>query len=145
MRTHFEIRVRALAWDNKWIYILARYVSRNRKGEEVLHCVSVSRMTFKMQGSRLTIPPSRVLSAGGCGSTAQNWERTLALRKQGRSRDWLRYGALKEAAKKGITLTEVVEPEPGWDEEHLEEYEERRARTLQFVSSLGDLEAWRAL
>ena len=102
----YEIEVQLISYDSKWIYYVAKFTTAPRKGstERTLNAIAFSRSCFKLRGSRLSIPPSRVLSFSGVGPK-ENYERTLKLQKEKKSRKWLQYGAELVAKKNGKVLT----------------------------------------
>ncbi|GAA5988374.1 hypothetical protein JCM5350_004422 [Sporobolomyces pararoseus] len=102
----YEIEVQLISYDSKWIYYVAKFTTAPRKGstERTLNAIAFSRSCFKLRGSRLSIPPSRVLSFSGVGPK-ENYERTLKLQKEKKSRRWLQYGAELVAKKNGEVLT----------------------------------------
>nr|CRX79057.1 hypothetical protein ls5930a1_00106 [Leucosporidium scottii] len=144
----YEIDVHVTAWDDKWIYYTARFTTAPKKGskERTLNCVALSRSCFKLQGSRLSIPPARVLSLSGVGPDRSNWERTLALRKARKGRAWLKYGGEKVAhlagkLPAGAEFKEVQE----WEDDGMSVYEERRLAGLAVVERFGDVSGWEEL
>lgn len=164
----YEIDVHVTAWDDKWvsqlycrvspptrmltqrlqIYYTARFTTAPKKGskERTLNCVALSRSCFKLQGSRLSIPPARVLSLSGVGPDRSNWERTLALRKQGTGRAWLKYGGEKVAHLAGkLPPGSEFKAVPEWEDDGMGVYEERRLTGLAVVERFGDVSGWEAL
>jgi hypothetical protein len=130
------------------IYYTARFTTAPKKGskERTLNCVALSRSCFKLQGSRLSIPPARVLSLSGVGPDRSNWERTLALRKARKGRAWLKYGGEKVAhlagkLPAGAEFKEVQE----WEDDGMGVYEERRLAGLAVVERFGDVSGWEEL
>ena len=71
-----------------------------------------------MRGHKLSIRPSRMLSLGGYGADATNWNRAKSLRKLGRhaARDWL----TNDSESDGMEI-----------------YKDRRDRGLDLVNRLG--------
>ncbi|KAM0747910.1 hypothetical protein T439DRAFT_382980 [Meredithblackwellia eburnea MCA 4105] len=140
MWTPYNIEVSVVSWDEKWIYYQAKFTTAaKRKGQpRTVHCIALSRSCFKLRTSRLTIPPSRVLSLSGVGASRSNWNRTLQLRKEGKSKAWLKYGGEVVAARK--SGGDVPPRRSEWDEEGLDVFEERRVRNLREVSgAFGDV------
>lgn len=164
--TSFEVDVHIASWDDKWvrrslapsaslslilrmqIYYVARFTTAPKRGstERTLHCVALNRSCFKLRGSRLSIPPARVLSISGLGPDRTNWERTLALRKEKKGAKWLKYGGALVAKKNG-TLKEgkELEGEEGWELTGMEGYEERRLKGMEVVGRFGDVSGWKEL
>lgn len=144
----YEIDVHVASWDDKWIYYVARFTTAPRRGskERTLNCVALSRSCFKLQGSRLSIPPARVLALSGVGPDRSNWERTLRLRDKRQGRDWLKYGGMRAAAEAGKLPagTEFI-ARPEWDETGMETYEARRQAGLAIVGRFGDVSGWENL
>lgn len=137
----YEIDVHLVSYDSKWIYYVARFTTAPRKGttERTLNAVAFSRSCFKLRGSRLSIPPSRVLAFSGLGPQA-NFERTLRLQKEKKSRKWLQYGAELVAKRNGKALTgKTVEGETGWDEDGMDEFEAARLKGLPMAERLGNV------
>ncbi|GAA5841344.1 hypothetical protein JCM3766R1_005038 [Sporobolomyces carnicolor] len=135
----YEIEVKLISYDSKWIYYVAKFTTAPRKGstERTLNAVAFSRSCFKLRGSRLSIPPSRVLSFSGLGQEA-NYERTLRLQKEKKGRKWLQYGAELVAKKNGKVLTgKTVQGEAGWDEDGMDEFEAQRVKALPLAERLG--------
>ncbi|KAM0790148.1 hypothetical protein ACM66B_005469 [Microbotryomycetes sp. NB124-2] len=145
MFTEFSISVNICAWDDKWVYYVARFTTAPRKGskERTLNCLALSRSCFKMKGSRLSIPPARVFAISGLGPDESNWKRTVELRRQRKSRAWLTYGGMLASHKAGklpagVTFTENVE----WNETGMESYEAQRVAGLKIVERFSDSEGW---
>ena len=130
-----------MSWDSKWIYYAARFVTHDKHGNEVLHAVALSKSTFKMRGSRLTIPPARVLSSAGCGTDRSNWTRTERLRAKDRSRDWLKYGALQRV--EDTAGLAALKPEQGWEDDGLGAFEERRKDSYAYVDKFAESDSWK--
>lgn len=130
------------------VYYVARFTTAPKRGstERTLHCVALNRSCFKIRGSRLSIPPARVLSLSGLGPDRTNWERTLQLRKEKKGAKWLKYGGALVAKKNG-TLPVGTEPqgEEGWEVTGMEGYEERRLKGMEVVGRFGDVRGWKEL
>ena len=108
--------------------------------------IALSRSCFKVRGSRLSIPPSRVLSVSGLGPDHSNWDRTMALRAAGKAKKWLKYGGALVARKNGREVTgKEGLGEDGWEEDGMACYEERRTKGLEALKSFGDVEGWEGL
>ncbi|GAA6015377.1 hypothetical protein JCM11491_000404 [Sporobolomyces phaffii] len=136
----YEIDVHLVSYDSKWIYYVARFTTAPRKGskDRTLNAVAFSRSCFKLRGSRLSIPPARVLSFSGLGPKS-NYERTLELQKANKSRKWLQFGAEIVARRNGKVLTgKTVEGETGWEEDGMDEFEAERLKGLPIAERLGD-------
>ncbi|GAA6009965.1 thioesterase family protein [Rhodotorula paludigena] len=140
----YEIESRIVSWDDKWLYYLSRFTTAPKKGskERTLCCISFQRSCFKLRGSRLTIPPARVLALSGVGPDRSNWERTLALKKAGRVRQWLEYGGALVAQKQGKWNGPLPSAEPGWEHDGLEMYEEKRLERLPVAQRFGETQDW---
>lgn len=124
---------------------MTRFTTAPKKGskERTLNCVGFSKSCFKLRGSRLSIPPSRVLSFSGVGPDRSNWERTVRLRKEHKARKWLLYGAALSAQKLGKwTNGEMPAGEAGWDEDGLDLYEEKRLERLPVAQRFGETADW---
>ncbi|GAA5940468.1 thioesterase family protein [Sporobolomyces koalae] len=137
----YEIEVKLVSYDSKWIYYVARFTTAPRKGstERTLNAVALSRSCFKLRGSRISIPPARVLSYSGLGP-ATNYERTLQLQKNGKSRQWLQYGAESVARQSGKELRgKTIKGEPGWDEDGMESFEAERVKGSSLAERMGDV------
>ncbi|KAI5475907.1 hypothetical protein MNV49_000740 [Pseudohyphozyma bogoriensis] len=156
----YEISVNVATWDDKWIWYIARFTTAGKKPSDprILNCLALSRSCFKLNGSRLSIPPGRILSISGLGPNEDNWNRTLQLRKEKKSRDWLFFGGKVAAARRaaaGEALSGTVTPadgaaspvkgQEGWDSDGMEVYEQRRIERLKIVQNFADTEAWAAL
>ncbi|GAA6037373.1 hypothetical protein JCM8097_008536 [Rhodosporidiobolus ruineniae] len=144
----YEIDVHLVSYDSKWMYYIARFTTAPRRGstERTLNCVAFSRSCFKLRGSRLTIPPSRVLSIAGCGPDRTNWERALRLRKEKKVRKWLEYGGAVAAQQQGKWAAGELPPaEEGWELDGLEGYEEKRLKGLGVSQRFGDTTGWEEL
>jgi hypothetical protein len=136
----YELDVHLVSYDSKWIYYVARFTTAPRKGskERTLNAVAFSRSCFKLRGSRLSIPPSRVLAFSGVGRK-ENYERTLRLQKEKKSRSWLLYGAELVAKRNGKVLTgKTVEGETGWEDDGMDEFEAARLKGLPISERMGD-------
>ena len=108
--------------------------------------IALSRSCFKVRGSRLSIPPSRVLSVSGLGPDHSNWNRTLALRAQRKAKKWLKYGGALVARKNGREITgKDGLGEDGWEEDGMGCYEERRVKGLESLKGFGNVDGWEGL
>ncbi|GAA5950996.1 hypothetical protein JCM21900_004123 [Sporobolomyces salmonicolor] len=144
----YEIDVHLVSYDDKWIYYVARFTTAPRKGskERTLNAVAFSRSCFKLRGSRLSIPPSRVLSLSGVGPDRSNWNRTLKLQKEKKVRKWIQFGAERVAQKNGKwTNGAMVAGEEGWEDDGLSMYEEKRLKGLPVAQRFGDVTGWEEL
>lgn len=77
----YAIRMSIEAWDDKWLYVVGRFVARAAEGEETVYCTSISRYVCK--ANRRTIPPWLVIATSGYGTqptTKSNWEKAEQLR-----------------------------------------------------------------
>jgi len=183
----YEIETSVLSWDDKWVrcssspsspclaphalradavvlarsqmYCTSRFTMAPKRGEKErqLCCVALFRLCFKLRGSRLTIPPARVLSFSGLGShegDRANWERTLKLRRAGPKvvRRWLEYGGAVAAQRQGKWPADKELPavpegwaHDEWERDGLEGVEARRVDKLVVAKRYGDTESWRDL
>ncbi|SGY43989.1 BQ5605_C001g00099 [Microbotryum silenes-dioicae] len=146
----YEIDVHVVAWDDKWLYYVCRFTTppKNKKtsSERTLNCVSLCRSCFKMRGSRLSIPPARVLSISGVGPDRSNWNRAMGLREKGKGKAWLKYGGELAAMKAGkLGMNHVLVGEEGWDQDGMQAFEERRKEGLKVVERFGDVKGWESL
>ncbi|GAA5847924.1 hypothetical protein JCM9279_003493 [Rhodotorula babjevae] len=155
----YEIETSILSWDDKWMYCTSRFTMAPKRGEKErqLCCVALFRLCFKLRGSRLTIPPARVLSFSGLGShegDRRNWERTLKLRKAGPKvvRRWLEFGGAVAAQRQGKWPADKELPAvpegwtlDEWEGDGLEGVEARRVDKLVVAKRYGDTESWRDL
>ncbi|BGO93405.1 hypothetical protein NBRC10512_003608 [Rhodotorula toruloides] len=135
----YEIECHIVSWDEKWIYYVSRFTTAPRKGskERTLNCVAFSRSCFKLRGSRLSIPPSRVLSISGVGSDRSNWARTLKLRKERKVGKWLEYGGALVAQKAGKWTGALPAAGEGWEDDGMSMYEEQRLANLAKLDNIG--------
>lgn len=141
------------------MYCITRFTTAPKRGqtERTLCCVALFRLCFKLRGSRLTIPPSRVLSLSGLASSngdRTNWERTLRLRAAGPKivRKWLEYGGAVAARRQGKWPAEKELPAvpegwtlEEWEKDGLEGVEEKRVEKLVVARRYGDTEEWKDL
>ncbi|TKY89371.1 hypothetical protein EX895_001902 [Sporisorium graminicola] len=79
----YTIRMSIEAWDDKWLYVVGRFVAPASKGkaDETLYCTSISRYVCK--AGRRTIPPWLLIATSGYGThttTKSNWEKAEQLR-----------------------------------------------------------------
>lgn len=92
----YKVRMSFESWDDKWLYVVGRFVSVNRSSSspketssatekleqgETLYCTSISRYVCK--AGRRTIPPWLVIATSGYGTrpeTRSNWEKAELLR-----------------------------------------------------------------
>lgn len=77
----YTIQMSIEAWDDKWLYVVGRFVKPASKGEETLYCTSISRYVCK--AGRRTIPPWLLIATSGYGThetTKGNWEKAEQLR-----------------------------------------------------------------
>lgn len=57
----YEIHSRIMAWDKKWLYVILKFVRRDKKGE-ILCAVTLTKYVLKKK-SRMTIPPQLAVEA----------------------------------------------------------------------------------
>lgn len=128
------------------MYYVCKFTTAPKKGskERVLNCVALSRSCFKLRDSRLSIPPSRVLSVSGLGPDHTNWDRTMKLRKEKKAKKWLKFGGALIAKKNGSTFVkaEDLKGEEGWEEDGMGMYEERRIKQMEIVSRFANVDGW---
>ncbi|CBQ70833.1 conserved hypothetical protein [Sporisorium reilianum SRZ2] len=78
----YTIRMSIEAWDDKWLYVVGRFVTRASQGaKETLYCTSISRYVCK--AGRRTIPPWLLIATSGYGTlptTKGNWDKAEQLR-----------------------------------------------------------------
>ncbi|GAA6017554.1 hypothetical protein JCM10207_001205 [Rhodosporidiobolus poonsookiae] len=146
----YDIDVHLVSYDDKWLYYAARFTTAPRKGstERTLNCVAFSRSCFKLRGSRLTIPPARVLSNAGAGSAGDrtNWERALRLKKAGKARRWLEYGGALVARQNGKwTNGAFPAGEEGWEDDGMSALEDKRLKGYEVSRRFGDTSGWETL
>ncbi|KAH9824356.1 hypothetical protein DFH28DRAFT_945365 [Melampsora americana] len=125
MLADYEVEVRPVSWDNKWVYLLAKFTTDPPKGSTIrtLNCVSITRTVNKI--GRQTVPPAKLFAAGGFGPDDSNWQRICKLRKERKpmskklsaSQEWLLNG----------------EPFDGMDK-----FEEQRQRNLDIIRKALD-------
>ncbi|KAJ6470256.1 hypothetical protein C8R47DRAFT_1149159 [Mycena vitilis] len=89
MFTRYEARVSIAAWDDKWLYLIARFVTfpkvQNSVGRQtslgplvplkehdgaMVHCVSINQFVFKH--GRITVPPPLALACDGYSSLSHD-------------------------------------------------------------------------
>ncbi|GAA98480.1 hypothetical protein E5Q_05166 [Mixia osmundae IAM 14324] len=131
MLTEYTIDVGIETWDQKWIYLWAKWTTETPKGT-VTHCEAICRCTFKIRADplRRSVPPGRVLSLAGFGPTLVNWKQARVIRASGGHQaalDWL----LKGREEKGTDGMDVFEPE--------------RIRRLLELAPGSDLQAVKAI
>ncbi|EGG04375.1 uncharacterized protein MELLADRAFT_75197 [Melampsora larici-populina 98AG31] len=120
MLADYEVEVRPVSWDNKWVYLLSKFTTAPPKGSttRTLNCISITRTVHKI--GRRTVPPAKVYAAGGFGPDESNWHRICKLRQERKpmrqklsaSQEWLLNG----------------EPFDGMDR-----FEEQRQRNLEII------------
>ncbi|KAK0223708.1 hypothetical protein IW262DRAFT_1492670 [Armillaria fumosa] len=81
MLRRFEVRCSIVTWGEKWLYLVAKFVTTDDDSDTdlqrkipdklteepdraVVHCVSISQVCFKI--GRITVPPALVLALSGC-------------------------------------------------------------------------------
>ncbi|SYW84056.1 uncharacterized protein UBRO2_05376 [Ustilago bromivora] len=109
------------AWDDKWLYLVGRFVSPARPSSkkpaaaacsastdaitekllpgETLYCTSTSRYVCK--AGRRTIPPWLMIAASGYGTTSSNWQKAEKLRVYYLEKERKAY--LEKTGKKSIS------------------------------------------
>ena len=139
------------------LYCISRFTTAPKRGsaDRTLCCVALFRSCFKLRGSRLSIPPARVMALSGLGGAEgdrANWERTLKLKRAGPkvTRKWLEYGGVAAAKRQGKWEREMPAIPQGWEKEEwegdgLEGVEERRKEKLVAAKRYGDTEEWKDL
>ncbi|KAJ6572156.1 hypothetical protein B0H19DRAFT_937248, partial [Mycena capillaripes] len=91
--TKYEARVSIASWDDKWLYLIARFVTfpgkkktlDDRSGSQtslapliplkehdgaIVHCVSINQFVFKL--GRMTVPPALALACDGYSNLSPN-------------------------------------------------------------------------
>lgn len=61
--SRFTISSRVLAWDEKWLFVLSKFVTK-KNGKEKVNCIAVTKYVFK-KSKRITIKPKEMLT--DCG------------------------------------------------------------------------------
>lgn len=89
------------------------------------------------------------------GLDLTNWERTLKLRKERKSREWLIWGGLEIAKKKKLEggangestgdTGEKEEDKTDWHEDGMSCYEERRLSRLKVIHDAVNGSGWETL
>lgn len=125
MLADYEVEVRPVSWDNKWVYLLAKFTTAPPKGSNTrtLNCISITRTVNKI--GRRTVPPARLFAAAGFGPDDSNWNHICNLRQERKpigqklsvSQEWLLNG----------------EPFEG-----MNRFEEQRKKNLQIVRNALD-------
>ncbi|CAH7674578.1 hypothetical protein PPACK8108_LOCUS9479 [Phakopsora pachyrhizi] len=128
MLADYEVEVRPVAWDNKWVYLLSVFTTAPAKGSKTrtLNCLSITRTVIKI--GRRTVPPEKIFILCGFGKDETNWNFAVNLRKRPRdnkkrfnpSQEWLLNSASVEENDQSISLTE---------------FESQRLRNLEIVRS----------
>ncbi|EST06014.1 hypothetical protein PSEUBRA_003867 [Kalmanozyma brasiliensis GHG001] len=88
MLARYTIRMSLEAWDDKWLYVVGRFVKPSSSSKpidattglregEMLYCTSVSRYVCK--SNRRTIPPWLWIATSGYGAKS-NWDKAEKLR-----------------------------------------------------------------
>lgn len=123
MLARYTIRMSVEAWDDKWLYVVGRFVAppkgSSKKNSsapsapttaiteklqpgEVLYCTSISRYVCK--AGRRTIPPWLMIATSGYGkeaSTRSNWEKAEKLRAHYLEKERKAY--LEKTSKKTVS------------------------------------------
>ncbi|CAH6722639.1 probable thioesterase [[Candida] jaroonii] len=58
----YEVVSRIGAWDDKWLYVISKFVKSHGKGKRVV-CIAITRYVFKT--GRMTIPPKTMVERSG--------------------------------------------------------------------------------
>ncbi|KAA1106176.1 hypothetical protein PGT21_030287 [Puccinia graminis f. sp. tritici] len=76
----FEVEFRPVAWDHKWLYLLATFTTDPPKGSQTrpLNCLSITRMVNKI--GRRTVRPEKLMALSGLGMDPSEWETLSRLR-----------------------------------------------------------------
>lgn len=121
MLARYTIRMSVEAWDDKWLYLVGRFVSPAKPSSkkpaaaacsastdaitekllpgETLYCTSTSRYVCK--AGRRTIPPWLMIAASGYGTTSSNWQKAEKLRVYYLEKERKAY--LEKTGKKSIS------------------------------------------
>ncbi|SPO30206.1 uncharacterized protein UTRI_05670 [Ustilago trichophora] len=150
----YTIKMSVEAWDDKWMYVVGRFVSPGSK--QTLYCTSISRYVAK--ANRRTIPPWLVIATSGYGTqpnTKTNWEKAEKLRnyyvEKGRKQYLAKTGKKTIPSKVDAKLVKQAAllrqfrtqaERQGTEEEawmsksywHLDEWETRRKQGLQTLA-----------
>lgn len=62
--TRYQIKSKVLAWDNKWLFVLSKFVVPQKNGEDKLCAIAVTKYVFK-KNSRITIRPVEMIKEAG--------------------------------------------------------------------------------
>lgn len=78
----FLVDIRPVAWDHKWLYLLATFTTEPCKGSQTrtLNCLSITRMVNKI--GRRTVRPERLMALNGMGQEASEWDTLSRVRAQ---------------------------------------------------------------
>lgn len=99
----YKIINRIESWDDKWLFLRNEFRGKNRRGENILYCTSITKHCFKF--GRKTIPPWFVLAYCGYSSTS---EATLIKTNATRSRE-LRQSLLEDGGKKNNNPLQIFQ------------------------------------
>lgn len=128
--------------DIPFVDAVGRFTSKNKKtGEEVLHCIGVSKMCIK--AGRKTIPPWLGLATGGWSNASSNednkerstsnWEKSEAIRK--------RLGKVSLFKAYVVPNADVKEGREPWMEKQYwatEQWEEQRLAGFARITAMTD-------
>lgn len=62
----YSIHSNIFAWDNKWLFVLSKFIVKGKKGEDVVHSTAVTKYVLK--DGKKTIPPVDALKFVGLWS-----------------------------------------------------------------------------
>ncbi|KAG0138887.1 hypothetical protein CROQUDRAFT_55536, partial [Cronartium quercuum f. sp. fusiforme G11] len=86
MLADYQVEVRPVSWDNKWVYLMATFTTDPPKGSttRILNCISITRTVNKI--GRRTVQPAKLFAACGFGIDETNWNQICKLREEGKSK-----------------------------------------------------------
>lgn len=126
----FEVEFRPVAWDHKWLYLLAVFTTEPTKGSKTrtLNCLSITRMVNKI--GRRTVPPEKLMAISGLGQNEQQWQQICQLRRYNHHGDQRKSKNSLNASQDWLLNGESMNL--------FQEYEPTRRRNLEIIRSALD-------
>ncbi|OAV88972.1 hypothetical protein PTTG_12213 [Puccinia triticina 1-1 BBBD Race 1] len=123
----FEVEFRPVAWDQKWLYLLATFTTDPPKGSQTrtLNCLSITRMVNKV--GRRTVRPERLMGLSGLGLEASQWVTLARLRLRD---DGTHHPTSSNSYNLNPAQEWLVSPEPF---EPFQKYESLRLKNLEII------------
>lgn len=135
MLADFEVEVRLVSWDHKWVYLLSTFTTSPPKGSKtrIVNCLSITRTVNKI--GRRTVHPCKLFALCGFGGgDRSNWDYVSKIRLE---RPLPKSSCTHHSKKGGMTRSQewLV---GGEDMDIMDQYEDQRKRNLDIIRAALD-------